>query len=150
MMVARVNLTSELPRDLPPDALLSHGTFLINLEGEEPSTLKWISEPVPVPSLPKNITLGKQSLSGVILDLSHILYYGLHEHPLMSHGPLSVLSRLYSQWSQGSKREHLALQALVLVFGQIKMFAVKKVNTAVGQVWISYGFHVCVCVSLSC
>uniref|UniRef100_A0A671VS63 Isoleucine--tRNA ligase, mitochondrial n=1 Tax=Sparus aurata TaxID=8175 RepID=A0A671VS63_SPAAU len=35
MMVARVNLTSELPRDLPPDAQLSHGTFLINLEGEE-------------------------------------------------------------------------------------------------------------------
>lgn len=35
MMVARVHLTSELPRDLPPDALLSHGTFLINLEGEE-------------------------------------------------------------------------------------------------------------------
>lgn len=34
MMVARVNLTSELPRDLPPDAQLSHGTFLINLEGE--------------------------------------------------------------------------------------------------------------------
>ncbi|KAM8736636.1 isoleucine--tRNA ligase, mitochondrial isoform 3-T3 [Acanthopagrus schlegelii] len=33
MMVARVNLTSELPRDLPPDAQLSHGTFLINLEG---------------------------------------------------------------------------------------------------------------------
>lgn len=35
MMVARVNLTSELPVDLPPDALLSHGTFLINLEGEQ-------------------------------------------------------------------------------------------------------------------
>lgn len=34
-MVARVNLTSELPVDLPPDALLSHGTFLINLEGEQ-------------------------------------------------------------------------------------------------------------------
>uniref|UniRef100_A0A8C4FB50 Isoleucine--tRNA ligase, mitochondrial n=1 Tax=Dicentrarchus labrax TaxID=13489 RepID=A0A8C4FB50_DICLA len=33
MMVARVNLTSKLPRDLPSDALLSHGTFLINLEG---------------------------------------------------------------------------------------------------------------------
>lgn len=33
-MVARVHLTSELPCDLPPDALLSHGTFLINLEGE--------------------------------------------------------------------------------------------------------------------
>ncbi|XP_070834709.1 isoleucine--tRNA ligase, mitochondrial isoform X1 [Chaetodon trifascialis] len=33
MMVAQVNLTSEVPRDLPPDALLSHGTFLINLEG---------------------------------------------------------------------------------------------------------------------
>ncbi|KAM3594791.1 uncharacterized protein V6R79_014306 [Siganus canaliculatus] len=33
MMVARVNLASQLPRDLPPDALLSHGTFLINLEG---------------------------------------------------------------------------------------------------------------------
>ncbi|KAM9340808.1 isoleucine--tRNA ligase, mitochondrial [Symphorus nematophorus] len=33
MMVARVNLTSQLPRDLPPEALLSHGNFLINLEG---------------------------------------------------------------------------------------------------------------------
>uniref|UniRef100_A0A3Q1H747 isoleucine--tRNA ligase n=1 Tax=Acanthochromis polyacanthus TaxID=80966 RepID=A0A3Q1H747_9TELE len=33
MMAARVTLTSELPRDLHPDALLSHGTFLINLEG---------------------------------------------------------------------------------------------------------------------
>ncbi|KAG7511082.1 isoleucine-tRNA ligase, mitochondrial isoform X1 [Solea senegalensis] len=33
MMAARVNLTSELPRDLPSDALLNHGTFLINLEG---------------------------------------------------------------------------------------------------------------------
>lgn len=34
MMSARVNLTSELPRDLPPDTTLNHGTFLINLEGE--------------------------------------------------------------------------------------------------------------------
>lgn len=33
MMVARVNLTSVLPRDLAHDAVLSHGTFLINLEG---------------------------------------------------------------------------------------------------------------------
>ncbi|XP_028994181.1 isoleucine--tRNA ligase, mitochondrial isoform X2 [Betta splendens] len=33
MMAARVNLTSEMPRDLPPDALLTQGTFLINLEG---------------------------------------------------------------------------------------------------------------------
>ncbi|XP_054894348.1 isoleucine--tRNA ligase, mitochondrial isoform X1 [Poeciliopsis prolifica] len=33
MMAARVNLTSKLPRDLHPDALLSRGTFLINLEG---------------------------------------------------------------------------------------------------------------------
>ncbi|XP_069017009.1 isoleucine--tRNA ligase, mitochondrial isoform X1 [Embiotoca jacksoni] len=33
MMVARVNLTSELPRDLHPEALLNNGTFLINLEG---------------------------------------------------------------------------------------------------------------------
>ncbi|KAM8914621.1 isoleucine--tRNA ligase, mitochondrial-like isoform 2-T2 [Spinachia spinachia] len=33
MTVARVTLTSALPRDLPPDALLSHGTFLINLDG---------------------------------------------------------------------------------------------------------------------
>nr|XP_019940532.1 PREDICTED: isoleucine--tRNA ligase, mitochondrial isoform X1 [Paralichthys olivaceus] len=33
MMAARVTLTSELPRDLPPDALQNHGTFLINLEG---------------------------------------------------------------------------------------------------------------------
>ncbi|XP_023250466.1 isoleucine--tRNA ligase, mitochondrial isoform X3 [Seriola lalandi dorsalis] len=32
MMAARVNLTSALPRDLPSDALLNHGTFLINLE----------------------------------------------------------------------------------------------------------------------
>lgn len=35
MMAARVSLTSELPRDLPPEALLNRGTFLINLEGEE-------------------------------------------------------------------------------------------------------------------
>ncbi|XP_047466437.1 isoleucine--tRNA ligase, mitochondrial isoform X2 [Mugil cephalus] len=33
MMAARVSLTTELPRDLHPDAQLSHGTFLINLEG---------------------------------------------------------------------------------------------------------------------
>lgn len=33
MMAARVNLSSQLPRDLPPDALLKHGSFLINLEG---------------------------------------------------------------------------------------------------------------------
>ncbi|XP_041828619.1 isoleucine--tRNA ligase, mitochondrial isoform X2 [Melanotaenia boesemani] len=33
MMAARVTLTSELPRDLHPDALMNHGTFLINLEG---------------------------------------------------------------------------------------------------------------------
>ncbi|XP_047200714.1 isoleucine--tRNA ligase, mitochondrial [Girardinichthys multiradiatus] len=33
MMAARVNLTNKLPRDLHPEALLSHGTFLINLEG---------------------------------------------------------------------------------------------------------------------
>ncbi|XP_008300541.1 isoleucine--tRNA ligase, mitochondrial isoform X2 [Stegastes partitus] len=33
MMAARVTLTSKLPRDLHPDALLSHGSFLINLEG---------------------------------------------------------------------------------------------------------------------
>ncbi|KAJ0008755.1 hypothetical protein NQD34_016170 [Periophthalmus magnuspinnatus] len=33
MMCAKVNLTSELPRDLPSDALRCHGTFLINLEG---------------------------------------------------------------------------------------------------------------------
>ncbi|KAM9777966.1 isoleucine--tRNA ligase, mitochondrial [Neosynchiropus ocellatus] len=33
MMSARVNLCGVLPRDLPADALLSHGSFLINLEG---------------------------------------------------------------------------------------------------------------------
>ncbi|XP_068194283.1 isoleucine--tRNA ligase, mitochondrial isoform X2 [Antennarius striatus] len=33
MMVGRVSLTTELPRDLPPDALICHGTFLIDLEG---------------------------------------------------------------------------------------------------------------------
>ncbi|TNN65481.1 Isoleucine--tRNA ligase, mitochondrial [Liparis tanakae] len=33
MTVARVNLTSGLPRDLPPGAALSRGSFLINLEG---------------------------------------------------------------------------------------------------------------------
>lgn len=33
-MSARVDLVGELPRDLPPGALLSHGSFLINLEGE--------------------------------------------------------------------------------------------------------------------
>lgn len=35
-MSSRVDLVSELPRDLPPGALLSHGSFLINLEG------KWV------------------------------------------------------------------------------------------------------------
>lgn len=34
MMSSRVDLVSELPRDLPPGTLLSHGSFLINLEGE--------------------------------------------------------------------------------------------------------------------
>ncbi|XP_061699158.1 isoleucine--tRNA ligase, mitochondrial isoform X6 [Syngnathoides biaculeatus] len=33
MMAARVNLSSTVPRDLPQDTLVSHGTFLINLEG---------------------------------------------------------------------------------------------------------------------
>uniref|UniRef100_A0AAQ4QAJ2 Isoleucine--tRNA ligase, mitochondrial n=2 Tax=Gasterosteus aculeatus aculeatus TaxID=481459 RepID=A0AAQ4QAJ2_GASAC len=33
MTVARVTLTGALPRDLPPGALLSTGSFLINLEG---------------------------------------------------------------------------------------------------------------------
>ncbi|XP_028293293.1 isoleucine--tRNA ligase, mitochondrial isoform X2 [Gouania willdenowi] len=33
MMAAQVTLTSALPRDLPPDTLLKHGSFLINLEG---------------------------------------------------------------------------------------------------------------------
>ncbi|XP_072313687.1 isoleucine--tRNA ligase, mitochondrial isoform X2 [Eucyclogobius newberryi] len=33
MMCAKVSLASELPRDLPSDALRSHGNFLINLEG---------------------------------------------------------------------------------------------------------------------
>lgn len=33
MMCGKVNLTSKLPRDLPSDALQSHGKFLINLEG---------------------------------------------------------------------------------------------------------------------
>ncbi|KAM4625658.1 isoleucine--tRNA ligase, mitochondrial isoform 2-T2 [Polymixia lowei] len=33
MMTARTTLTCALPRDLPPDALLSKGSFLINLEG---------------------------------------------------------------------------------------------------------------------
>lgn len=37
-MAARVTLVGELPRDLPPGALLSHGSFLINLEGER---AKW-------------------------------------------------------------------------------------------------------------
>lgn len=35
MMAARVNLCSKLPRDLSPDAVLSSGTFLINLEGKQ-------------------------------------------------------------------------------------------------------------------
>ncbi len=43
-MAARVSLSSELPRDLPPEALISHGTFLINLEGEErPHVLTFVS-----------------------------------------------------------------------------------------------------------
>ncbi|KAL0969298.1 hypothetical protein UPYG_G00225220 [Umbra pygmaea] len=33
MMTARTTLTSALPRDLPADALISKGSFLINLEG---------------------------------------------------------------------------------------------------------------------
>ncbi|XP_026027564.1 isoleucine--tRNA ligase, mitochondrial-like isoform X2 [Astatotilapia calliptera] len=33
MMAARVNLATKMPRDLDPEALLNHGTFLINLEG---------------------------------------------------------------------------------------------------------------------
>lgn len=33
MMAARVNLATKMPRDLHPEALLNHGTFLINLEG---------------------------------------------------------------------------------------------------------------------
>uniref|UniRef100_A0A3P9HSI0 Isoleucine--tRNA ligase, mitochondrial n=1 Tax=Oryzias latipes TaxID=8090 RepID=A0A3P9HSI0_ORYLA len=33
MMAARVNLVTELPRDLDPQALVRHGSFLINLEG---------------------------------------------------------------------------------------------------------------------
>ncbi|KAL2099029.1 hypothetical protein ACEWY4_005509 [Coilia grayii] len=33
MMASRVTLTSSLPRDLPDDALISRGSFLINLEG---------------------------------------------------------------------------------------------------------------------
>ncbi|XP_029937883.1 isoleucine--tRNA ligase, mitochondrial [Myripristis murdjan] len=33
MMAAQTTLTSQLPRDLPPDALRSSGNFLINLEG---------------------------------------------------------------------------------------------------------------------
>lgn len=34
-MSSRVDLVGgELPRDLPPGALVSHGSFLINLEGE--------------------------------------------------------------------------------------------------------------------
>ena len=35
MMAAQVSLVSALPRDLHPDALVNHGSFLINLEGEE-------------------------------------------------------------------------------------------------------------------
>uniref|UniRef100_A0A667XBZ8 Isoleucine--tRNA ligase, mitochondrial n=1 Tax=Myripristis murdjan TaxID=586833 RepID=A0A667XBZ8_9TELE len=34
MMAAQTTLTSQLPRDLPPDALRSSGNFLINLEGD--------------------------------------------------------------------------------------------------------------------
>ncbi|XP_072221720.1 isoleucine--tRNA ligase, mitochondrial isoform X1 [Leuresthes tenuis] len=33
MMAAQVSLVSALPRDLHPDALVNHGSFLINLEG---------------------------------------------------------------------------------------------------------------------
>ncbi|KAK3538006.1 hypothetical protein QTP70_027327 [Hemibagrus guttatus] len=33
MMVSRTTLTSDLPRDLPSDAVISKGSFLINLEG---------------------------------------------------------------------------------------------------------------------
>lgn len=44
MTAARVNLTSELPVDLPPDALLSQGTFLINLDGEQLSFIDMLPE----------------------------------------------------------------------------------------------------------
>lgn len=33
-MSSRVDLVGRLPRDLLPGALVSHGSFLINLEGE--------------------------------------------------------------------------------------------------------------------
>lgn len=39
MMAAQTTLTSQLPRDLPPDAPRSSGNFLINLEGE--LTIRW-------------------------------------------------------------------------------------------------------------
>lgn len=45
----------------------------------------------------------------------------------------------------------MMMQALVHVFGQIKMSSVNKVYTAVEKTWISFGFHFAyyVCVSLS-
>lgn len=35
----------------------------------------------------------------------------------------------------------MMMQALVHVFGQIKMSSVNKVYTAVEKTWISFGFH---------
>lgn len=34
MMASRTTLTDALPRDLPSDAIISNGSFLINLEGK--------------------------------------------------------------------------------------------------------------------
>lgn len=35
MMASRTTLTSDLPRDLPSDAVISKGSFVINLEGKD-------------------------------------------------------------------------------------------------------------------
>lgn len=74
MTAARVNLTSGLPRDLPPDAPLSHGSFLINLEGEEQRRARpeWSEESFLIAAL----------LLHVILVITHVITrvitYGKH------------------------------------------------------------------------
>ncbi|CAK6962127.1 isoleucine--tRNA ligase%2C mitochondrial isoform X1 [Scomber scombrus] len=56
MMAARVNLSGQLPRDLPPDALLKQGSFLINLEGgviREDSAYSIAAVPTSTPRCPR-------------------------------------------------------------------------------------------------
>ncbi|XP_063039866.1 isoleucine--tRNA ligase, mitochondrial isoform X2 [Engraulis encrasicolus] len=56
MMASRVTLTSSLPRDLPEDALISRGSFLINLEGgviREESSFTVAAQPTSLSRCPR-------------------------------------------------------------------------------------------------